>query len=348
MPLIHGKSKKSLQKNIATEMTAHPGEPKKNLAIAYSVQRQARKNKMAKGGIIEKPDQMLAPKVKGIGKMRGDLAESPRMVHHQPEEFGKKVEDDGKLPKFSPGYPDKMPPKIKDDEDDYKQMLAEGGNVTLEQSRMSNKIPPSYGKKPAEPMNEASDDYDRERDLEPKEEELRDIYVKDKMAYGGILKDLFGDADMMADDQHDLDYAEKHGDDDSIDESHLQDEYMAEGGMIDPMEEEPLNKSLMASDMSQEENADREMKYKTMADAIVRKRLAMGGDVDIQENQEERPLDFYKYNEEAVRRPIADDDQLMEDPMDSNEHAESLDDEDEHGMDMIDKLRQRMKMRRGF
>ena len=48
MPLIHGKSKKALGKNISAEM--HAGKPQKQaLAIAFSVQRKAKK---AKGGLI--------------------------------------------------------------------------------------------------------------------------------------------------------------------------------------------------------------------------------------------------------------------------------------------------------
>lgn len=51
MPLIHSKSKNALQKNIVTEMRANP-DPKdraKNIAIAYSVKRRAKK---AQGGKI--------------------------------------------------------------------------------------------------------------------------------------------------------------------------------------------------------------------------------------------------------------------------------------------------------
>src|SRR6202453_1372790 len=52
MPLIHSKSKKALSKNIATEMRAHPDKRKQDIAIAYSVQRQARKKK-ASGGAVQ-------------------------------------------------------------------------------------------------------------------------------------------------------------------------------------------------------------------------------------------------------------------------------------------------------
>lgn len=52
MPLIKSKSKKSMSKNIETEMDA--GKPQKQaIAIAYSVARKAKKRKMAKGGLVD-------------------------------------------------------------------------------------------------------------------------------------------------------------------------------------------------------------------------------------------------------------------------------------------------------
>jgi len=44
MPLSKGKSKKSLQKNISTEIKTGK-DPKQAVAIAYSVQRKAKKKK---------------------------------------------------------------------------------------------------------------------------------------------------------------------------------------------------------------------------------------------------------------------------------------------------------------
>lgn len=50
MPLKHGKSKKTLQENIKTEIE-HGKDPKQAAAIAYSVRRKAMQ-KMAKGGEV--------------------------------------------------------------------------------------------------------------------------------------------------------------------------------------------------------------------------------------------------------------------------------------------------------
>lgn len=59
MPLIQGKSNKSLKKNVETEMDS--GKPQKqSLAIAFSVQRKNKKKKYAKGGEVTAPEEKEA------------------------------------------------------------------------------------------------------------------------------------------------------------------------------------------------------------------------------------------------------------------------------------------------
>jgi hypothetical protein len=55
MPLIHKASKKAFQHNIKAEMEAHPSPEKRkqNIAIAFSVKREAQKKKKASGGTVE-------------------------------------------------------------------------------------------------------------------------------------------------------------------------------------------------------------------------------------------------------------------------------------------------------
>lgn len=58
MPLKHGKSEKSFEHNVSTEMDA--GKPQKQaLAIAYAVRKKAMKQKKAMGGMIEAPKTMI-------------------------------------------------------------------------------------------------------------------------------------------------------------------------------------------------------------------------------------------------------------------------------------------------
>lgn len=57
MPLMQGKSKKSFEHNVATEMDAHPGRKAQNLAIAYAIKRR---NKMARGGVAANCPECLS------------------------------------------------------------------------------------------------------------------------------------------------------------------------------------------------------------------------------------------------------------------------------------------------
>jgi hypothetical protein len=55
MPLVKSSSPKAFKSNLKAEVRANPGKSnmKKNLAIAYSTQRQAKAHKMSKGGSLE-------------------------------------------------------------------------------------------------------------------------------------------------------------------------------------------------------------------------------------------------------------------------------------------------------
>lgn len=84
----------------------------------------------------------------------------------------------------------------------------------------------------------------------------------------------------------------------------------------------------------------------TTAEAIMMKRkakmMAEGGVVDIQDNGEEDPNDYDSLNEEAGMKELYDDSQLEAQPMDSNEHGDSID-ADAH--DHISEMRKKMKAR---
>lgn len=72
MPLIQSKSKKAFEKNVKTEMDAHPEADKRaqNLAIAYSIKRKNAKKKMASGGAVEND-------FKSEGMANADSASTP-------------------------------------------------------------------------------------------------------------------------------------------------------------------------------------------------------------------------------------------------------------------------------
>lgn len=67
MPLIHGKSKKSREKNIKTEIEAGK-DPKQAVAIGYSVQREAMKKKADGGEIESLADAVMRKRAKKMAK----------------------------------------------------------------------------------------------------------------------------------------------------------------------------------------------------------------------------------------------------------------------------------------
>ena len=89
MPLKHGKSKKTLQENIRTEIR-HGKDPKQAAAIAYSVRRKAMQ-KMAEGGEVEEKPRTAMQKVGGaldhVGSAMADR--EPKKLPIDQEKFKK-------------------------------------------------------------------------------------------------------------------------------------------------------------------------------------------------------------------------------------------------------------------
>jgi len=125
---------------------------------------------------------------------------------------------------------------------------------------------------------------------------------------------------------------------------------MAEGGEIEESVEDssPEHMKVILKENSSEpmHNEDKQPKehHKSIADAIMaKKKMAEGGRVDIEENNEEQPNGFYEQNEhEAIDWDM---DNGSDDPM-----VDSIDGDDlnsnEH--DMISKLRAKMAIKRAF
>lgn len=114
---------------------------------------------------------------------------------------------------------------------------------------------------------------------------------------------------------------------------------LAEGGDV---ESEESREHELAESPEQEIEEER---HDSLAAAIMAKRrkLAQGGQVDLDLNAEEQPNGYYKRNEDAVLKENYDSG--MEDvsqPIDSNEHSEHIE-SDLH--DMVSAIRRRMKSR---
>ena len=82
MPLIKGKSQKAFKKNVETEMES--GKPQKqSLAIAYDIQRHAKKRKkMAEGGEAES-DQPQSERSKRFFESFGENTKGKEGAQHQ-------------------------------------------------------------------------------------------------------------------------------------------------------------------------------------------------------------------------------------------------------------------------
>lgn len=95
MPLKHGKSKKTLQENIRTEIR-HGKEPKQAVAIAYAVRRKAMKK--AEGGMI--PGVEHPHKGEPMNKkLHPDHGKKPSIPESREEQSERKI-DPEKLKKF--------------------------------------------------------------------------------------------------------------------------------------------------------------------------------------------------------------------------------------------------------
>jgi hypothetical protein len=127
MPLIHGRSKKSFDDNLKSEMREGKSQPQ-SLAIAYSIQRQARKKKMAEGGMVKKNtlgDAIGYPKMAEGGRVE----EEPKLslddiMHLEPKKMaeGGIIKKEEEKPRLSLDDIMSLAPK----------KMAEGGEVDLD------------------------------------------------------------------------------------------------------------------------------------------------------------------------------------------------------------------------
>lgn len=168
MPLIKSASKKVLQKNIDIEMESNPS-PKdraQNLAIAYSVKRQAKRKKMADGGMVKPGTPSTSKGISYVNKpdsgyggiifkAEGGMVDEEELMSELP-------------PKKYPGMSeDRGPAKGQYMADHFaeggmidqirarRKMMAEGGMVDLNENAMER--PESFDKRNAAILKENYD-----------------------------------------------------------------------------------------------------------------------------------------------------------------------------------------------
>jgi hypothetical protein len=141
----------------------------------------------------------------------------------------------------------------------------------------------------------------------------------------------------------------------------------ADGGMVgdqsEPHDLDDISMQHMASDHLNErgvpkyrndlhdldeQNSDRPYSNESVAEAILRKRrmLANGGEVDgadLETESEEDPNYYDQLDEEANKKEMYHDEQVENQPMDSNEHGDEEEKKKWSKMGMVDTIRSRMK-----
>ncbi len=327
MPLIKSKSKKAFEHNVKAEMDAHPGKESRaqNLAIAYSVKRKASKKKMAEGGEVnedaatehrpmpEEHDRDAAEIKHNEGKKAlrdSDWTDNPTVKQAQKMSITKMSS-----PKMVEGN---LKVKLRGQEEDLMAMH------------------------PASPKEEPERQYDEE---EPNRQGISPHKMK-MMAKGGMINEEVSMHDAEEDNEEHPAHLEE--DDDQM--TMPVDEYMAShfahGGMA--MEEEELEHAADIAAAIMARRKSREVMDSGSADEDYAERMAEGGEVDIEENEEEQPNGYYDRNEHAALKENYDQElHNVHEPEDSNEHADMREEDEENDDDesIVDAIMRKMKKR---
>ena len=129
MPLIKGKSKRAFEENIKSELGA--GKPKDQaLAIAYSIKRKAAQKKMAEGGPVLSGAESAQESMRKAFKF-ADGGLIKKIMAKRMDRGGQLPEDQDYLREWA-SYPDPDDKELETLDPDSEQMMADGGEVTLD------------------------------------------------------------------------------------------------------------------------------------------------------------------------------------------------------------------------
>lgn len=289
---------------------ANPNNP--SLAMAYSISKSnKRKKKMANGGEIS-----AASEKRPMPDQMHDDSKQANMASNKPAKNDSwtdrsTVAQAQKPSKTTLKHPRMVPSntfsvRLRDQEDDL-EMSAKPNNGPQEQ-----------------PPKEDNESDPKKRGQAP--------HPMKMMAEGGMINKKVS---MKSSEMDNLDEPEGLQEDDDMmspSEKEIMADHFADGGMIDdqpePEAEDEQHDSLVSAIMAK------------------RQKMAEGGQVDIDSNNEEQPNEYYDRNENAALKENYDSD--MDDvsqPMDSNEHDHHII-SDLH--DMVEKIRVKMNRKRSF
>ena len=360
MPLFKARSQKAFNKNVETEM--EHGKPQaQSLAIAYDMKRRSSKKKMAEGGQIkdyERGVHKQAPDLpEGMSKAGQDAkyghSEEAKIRHHR-NLMELRALPDKKLKGLAEGGPVEIDFKHegKPSIDTAKERMTPKKAPRMAEGVIKAHLLDEYGRKVEQDnLHEPARLEEDDDQIKPPKAE----YMAQRFADGEDILDQLGmsglkhPADMVKNafqgktDYDKIDTVSKgkpspkpkaHWDPSkSAGENEVRDAGLgyADGGMLDEEMEDEKHSSLAAAIMAHKK----------------RKMMAEGGQVDLEENSEEQPNQFYKQNEHEALKENYDQDLFhVDEPKDSNEHGDELSDEDEH--DMVSAIRRKMRASKQF
>lgn len=327
MPIIKMKSSKAMPED------SKPGSPE-GFAAAVSVKRKPKKKMMAQGGNVGEPDLGIGndpiPQ-RGFSKQHEDNSKSIKNANDSYAGVDKKA--DAKRALKDSGY-------------------AKGGVVKLPGPKMapSDVFSTKLRDQEAHLMDMAPMKHDgMSEDKGPDEDE----YMANHFAKGGMIN---GKVSMSAAEEDEVEHpAGLESDNDQIKPSdeEIMADHFAHGGAVNDTVKPPSADDrpdrgwgaiIFKADggMVDESEMD-EDEHASIAAAIMAKRrkMADGGMVDIESNEEEQPNEYDSRNQAILKEHYGDDLDDIHQPMDSNEHGDVLEDEDSH--DMVSMIRRKMK-----
>lgn len=335
MPLKQGKSQKTFNSNVETEM--HAGKPKdQSLAIAYSIKRKNRK-KMAKGGMA---NQSAASEQRPIPSERdNDSAmisrNSAQKAHSQDQWTDQPTVAQARKPSKTPLKHPKMVPqsnytvRLRDEEDD------------LQSSAAVNDGPQ---RQPPKRLDEEG--ADRQGPDTPA------LHMK-RMANGGVIS-----LEEAAEDQHpSISPLDGLNDEMSPDEDEFMAGHFAEGGEVEMDREDSLAAAIMAK-------RERQMQMDSDSDDDEMVRMADGGilshdsiysddsdQADLSRNADEDANEEDQLSFNALRKENYSESEglrQLDQPEDSNLIGNPREEDEENKHDRISRIMSKMNVRRQF
>jgi hypothetical protein len=367
VPLIKGKSKPAFEHNFKAEMKA--GKPKdQSLAIAYDVKRRSNK-KMAEGGEVTAKTESRPMPNKRYNDSRDLFQNDHAKASHEDSWTDTPTERQATAspkPKLQP-----IRPKIASSGVFKTRHLdAHGNPLDKDELHLEQRDPPASDK-------QQPPEYDNEKGPNRQGPSVSALKMK-KMAEGGPVPherrlEEYGPASEEDEVEHPAGL-ESDNDEMAPPESEYMAQHFEDGGEVSSgttdIHDESNSKKMRGMSKGAESGGpslsdaldnvkselfgkafggkigdeEDEEHHASIASAIMarRQKMAEGGQVDIEENAEEQPNEYYHENEDEVLKENYDEGMHSYHSETDDEDGRILPDEDEHENSMISAIRRKM------